>query len=39
MMGESPDVGVKLVDFGLSRVITQGTEITQIKGTPDYVGE
>lgn len=37
MMGDSPDVGVKLVDFGLSRVITQGTEITQIKGTPDYV--
>lgn len=37
MMGDSPEAGVKLVDFGLSRVITQGTEITQIMGTPDYV--
>ncbi|KAG7171462.1 Serine/threonine-protein kinase 17A-like 1 [Homarus americanus] len=37
MMGDSPDAGVKLVDFGLSRVITQGAEITQIMGTPDYV--
>lgn len=39
MMGDTPDAEVKLVDFGLSRVITQGTEITQIMGTPDYVGE
>ncbi|KAK8727779.1 hypothetical protein OTU49_009452 [Cherax quadricarinatus] len=37
MMGDSPDAGVKLVDFGLSRVIDQGSEITQIMGTPDYV--
>ncbi|XP_050686690.1 uncharacterized protein LOC126980630 [Eriocheir sinensis] len=37
MMGDSPEAGVKLVDFGLSRVISQGTEITQIMGTPDYV--
>ncbi|KAG0728320.1 Death-associated protein kinase related [Chionoecetes opilio] len=36
MMGDSPEAGVKLVDFGLSRVISQGTEITQIMGTPDY---
>lgn len=38
MMGDTPDAGVKLVDFGLSRVITQGNELTQIMGTPDYVG-
>ncbi|XP_064086317.1 microtubule-associated serine/threonine-protein kinase 2-like isoform X3 [Macrobrachium nipponense] len=37
MMGQTPEAGVKLVDFGLSRVIVQGTEITQIMGTPDYV--
>ncbi|MPC43719.1 Serine/threonine-protein kinase 17A [Portunus trituberculatus] len=37
MMGDSPEAGVKLVDFGLSRVISQGSEITQIMGTPDYV--
>ncbi|KAK3874349.1 hypothetical protein Pcinc_020709 [Petrolisthes cinctipes] len=37
MMGDTPDAGVKLVDFGLSRVISQGNELTQIMGTPDYV--
>lgn len=37
MMGDTPDAGVKLLDFGLSRVITQGIEITQIMGTPDYI--
>ncbi|XP_063599549.1 uncharacterized protein LOC134775869 [Penaeus indicus] len=37
MMGDTPDAGVKLVDFGLSRVIFHGAEITQIMGTPDYV--
>uniref|UniRef100_A0A6A7FN63 Serine/threonine-protein kinase PLK4-like n=2 Tax=Hirondellea gigas TaxID=1518452 RepID=A0A6A7FN63_9CRUS len=37
MMGSSPVEGVKLVDFGLSRVISQETELTQIMGTPDYV--
>nr|XP_045622511.1 calcium/calmodulin-dependent protein kinase type IV-like [Procambarus clarkii] len=37
MMGDSPDAGVKLVDFGLSRVIAPGAEIKQIMGTPDYV--
>ncbi|KAF2360050.1 Protein kinase domain [Trinorchestia longiramus] len=37
MMGASPAEGVKIVDFGLSRVISQDTELTQIMGTPDYV--
>ena len=39
MMDPSHLAGVKLVDFGLSRVISQDTELTQIMGTPDYVGE
>ena len=39
MMGSSPSEGVKLVDFGLSRTISQDTELTQIMGTPDYVGK
>lgn len=39
MMGSSPCEGVKLVDFGLSRSICKDTELTQIMGTPDYVGE
>lgn len=39
MMGPSPADGVKIVDFGLSRAISQHTELTQIMGTPDYVGE
>lgn len=37
MMGDTPEAGVKLVDFGLSRVITKGDELTQIMGTADYV--
>ncbi|KAK7071699.1 Stk17bp [Halocaridina rubra] len=39
MMGDTPEAGVKLVDFGLSRVITPGTELTDIMGTPDYMGK
>ena len=38
MMGDTPAEGVKLVDFGLSRVISKDCELTQMKGTPDYVG-
>ena len=38
-MGPSTEDKLKLVDFGLSRVIHQDTELTQIMGTPDYVGK
>ncbi|RXG57425.1 Serine/threonine-protein kinase 17A [Armadillidium vulgare] len=37
LMGLTPEEGVKLVDFGLSRIIHEDTELTHIMGTPDYV--
>ncbi|XP_076069474.1 uncharacterized protein LOC143041462 [Oratosquilla oratoria] len=37
MSEEADPVGVKLCDFGISRVLTKNTELTQIMGTPDYV--
>jgi hypothetical protein len=39
MMADFPDCDVKLCDFEISRVILEGTEIREILGTPDYVGE
>jgi len=39
MMGSFPDCDVKLCDFEISRVILEGTEVREILGTPDYVGE
>lgn len=38
-MGAFPACDVKLCDFEISRVILEGTEIREILGTPDYVGE
>lgn len=39
MMGTFPECDVKLCDFEISRVILEGTEVREILGTPDYVGE
>lgn len=39
MMGSFPESEVKLCDFEISRVILEGTEVREILGTPDYVGE
>lgn len=39
MMGDFPDCDVKVCDFEISRVIVEGTEIREILGTPEYVGE
>lgn len=39
MMGPFPECDVKLCDFEISRVILEGTEVREILGTPDYVGE
>lgn len=39
MMGSFPECDVKLCDFEISRVILEGTEVREILGTPDYVGE
>lgn len=38
-MGTFPECDVKLCDFEISRVILEGTEVREILGTPDYVGE
>ncbi|UYV66224.1 STK17B [Cordylochernes scorpioides] len=32
-----PDGDVKLCDFGISRVLSEGVEVREIIGTPDYV--
>ncbi|XP_074108796.1 uncharacterized protein LOC141533685 [Cotesia typhae] len=37
LTGEFPDCDVKLCDFGISRYISQGADIREILGTPDYV--
>lgn len=39
MMGDFPDCEVKVCDFEISRVILDGTEVHEILGTPEYVGE
>ena len=30
---------IKIVDFGLSRVVRENQELREIMGTPEYVGE
>lgn len=37
LTGEFPDCDVKLCDFGISRYLSQGADIREILGTPDYV--
>lgn len=37
LTGPLPDGEVKLCDFGISRLITEGVELREIVGTPDYV--
>ncbi len=37
MTTASPDGDVKLCDFGVSRLLSDGTEVREIVGTPAYV--
>ncbi|XP_054288552.1 death-associated protein kinase 3-like [Macrosteles quadrilineatus] len=37
LTGEFPDCEVKLCDFGISRYLSQGADVREILGTPDYV--
>uniref|UniRef100_A0A1I8Q7C1 non-specific serine/threonine protein kinase n=1 Tax=Stomoxys calcitrans TaxID=35570 RepID=A0A1I8Q7C1_STOCA len=37
LSGERVEDGLKLCDFGISRVVTEGTNVREIVGTPDYV--
>lgn len=37
LSGALPDCTVKICDFGISRVVSQGVEVREILGTPDYV--
>uniref|UniRef100_A0A1B6D6E4 non-specific serine/threonine protein kinase n=1 Tax=Clastoptera arizonana TaxID=38151 RepID=A0A1B6D6E4_9HEMI len=37
LTGEFPDCDVKLCDFGISRYLSQGADVREILGTPDYV--
>ncbi|XP_063703440.1 death-associated protein kinase related-like [Culicoides brevitarsis] len=37
MNGEKVEDGLKLCDFGISRVINKSSEVREIVGTPDYV--
>uniref|UniRef100_A0A1I8N2M5 non-specific serine/threonine protein kinase n=1 Tax=Musca domestica TaxID=7370 RepID=A0A1I8N2M5_MUSDO len=37
LSGERIEDGLKLCDFGISRVVTEGTNVREIVGTPDYV--
>jgi hypothetical protein len=39
LMSEFPHGEVKLCDLGISRYISQGADIRDILGTPDYVGK
>lgn len=39
LTGEFPDCDVKLCDFGISRYLSQGVDVREILGTPDYVGK
>jgi hypothetical protein len=38
-MSEFPHDEVKLCDLGISRYISEGADIRDILGTPDYVGK
>jgi len=37
LTGQFPDCEVKLCDFGISRYLSQGADVREILGTPDYV--
>ncbi|TMW40479.1 hypothetical protein DOY81_014441, partial [Sarcophaga bullata] len=37
LAGERIEDGLKLCDFGISRVVAEGTNVREIVGTPDYV--
>uniref|UniRef100_A0A1B6LEG9 non-specific serine/threonine protein kinase n=1 Tax=Graphocephala atropunctata TaxID=36148 RepID=A0A1B6LEG9_9HEMI len=37
LTGQFPDCEVKLCDFGISRYLSQGVDVREILGTPDYV--
>ncbi|XP_055371520.1 death-associated protein kinase related-like [Condylostylus longicornis] len=37
LTGENVEDGLKLCDFGISRVIENGSKVREILGTPDYV--
>ncbi|XP_065366438.1 death-associated protein kinase related [Calliphora vicina] len=37
LTGEHIEDGLKLCDFGISRVVAEGTNVREIVGTPDYV--
>lgn len=37
LTGDFPDCDVKLCDFGISRYLSEGADVREILGTPDYV--
>jgi len=37
LTGQFPECDVKLCDFGISRYLSQGADVREILGTPDYV--
>lgn len=39
LTSESPLGDIKIVDFGLSRLVSSSQEIREIMGTPEYVGK
>lgn len=39
LTSSSPLGEIKIVDFGLSRVLSSHRELREIMGTPEYVGE
>lgn len=39
LTGDFPNCEVKLCDFGISRYLSEGADVREILGTPDYVGE
>ena len=39
LMGQFPNCEIKLCDLEVARVIKEDEEITEIIGTPDYVGK
>lgn len=39
LTSDSPLGDIKIVDFGLSRMVSSNQELREIMGTPEYVGE
>lgn len=37
LTAEFPNCDVKLCDFGISRYLSEGADVREILGTPDYV--